>query len=137
MVVGYTAGVFDLLHAGHVNVLKNAKALCDVLIVGVTTDELVAHKNSKCLMAYEDRKAIVESIRYVDAVVPQFDLDKVEAHRRLKFDILFVGDDWFNSASWNDYESRLKEQDVKVIYFPYTKGISSTELKSKLLGFSE
>ncbi|HLW32661.1 MAG TPA: adenylyltransferase/cytidyltransferase family protein [Aequorivita sp.] len=132
MIVGYTTGVFDLLHVGHINLLKNAKALCDVLIVGVTTDELVQYKGTKSLLSFEERIRIVEGIKYVDVVIPQATIDKVEAWRKLKFDVLFVGDDWYEQPSWMDYEANLKENGARIVYFPYTKGISTTDLKKRL-----
>lgn len=133
MIVGYTCGVYDLFHVGHVTLLKNAKTLCDKLIVGLTIDELVNYKKTKCLMSYEERKTIVESCRYVDMVIPQRDHNKIVAYNKLKYDVLFVGDDWYNNENWNDYEKELKEYGVKIVYFPYTKGVSTTSLKQKLL----
>lgn len=130
--VGYTTGVFDLFHVGHLNLLRNSKALCDHLIVGVTTDELVTYKGKHPVISYTDRAAVVEGIRYVDQVIPQDDLDKIAAWRKIKFDVLFVGDDWYNSPSWIDFESKLKEVNVEIIYFPYTKSVSSTKINQVL-----
>lgn len=93
MVIGYAAGVFDLFHIGHLNLLKNARGMCDKLIVGVTTDELVTYKGKTPTIPFEDRKEIVRSIRYVDAVVPQYDMDKLTMCKKLGATILFVGDD--------------------------------------------
>lgn len=135
MIVGYTTGVFDLLHTGHINLLKNAKALCDVLIVGVTTDDLVAYKGTKCLLPFEERSRLVEAIRYVDAVIPQSSIDKCLAWEKLKFDVLFVGDDWYQQPSWVEYEKTLKEHGARVVYFPYTKGVSTTDLKKRLASY--
>lgn len=132
MIIGYTAGVYDLFHVGHLNLLKNAKAMCDKLIVGVTVDELVTYKGKKAMIPYADRAEIVRSIEYVDAVVPQYDMDKVTMCKKLKADILFVGDDWYDTPKWEAYEKELKELGIKIIYFPYTKGISSTQI-SKVL----
>ena len=78
MVVGYTTGVYDLFHIGHLNLLKNAKGLCDKLIVGVTVDELVAYKNKKSVIPFEERIEIVRSIKCVDAAIPQENIDKFE-----------------------------------------------------------
>ena len=83
MIVGYTSGVYDLFHIGHLNLLKNAKSLCDKLIVGVTSDELVAYKNKKAVINHDERMEIVRSIQYVDAVVPQNDMDKFKMWERL------------------------------------------------------
>ena len=132
MVIGYTAGVYDLFHVGHLNLFKNAKGMCDKLIVGVTVDELVSYKGKHALIPFEDRIEIVRSCQYVDAAVPQYDLDKVAACRKLGASILFVGDDWYGTEKWNDWEEELNEEGVKVIYFPYTRGISSTKINAAL-----
>ena len=132
-IIGYTTGVFDLFHAGHLNILKNASSLCDKLIVGVTTDQLVLYKNKKPVIPFQERLEIVRSIKYVDAVVSQPDMDKLKAWKKLKFDILFVGDDWFNDPKWKDIESKFKKVDVRIVYFPYTKGVSSTLINQTLV----
>ena len=131
-VIGYTSGVYDLFHIGHLNLLKNAKGLCDKLIVGVTVDELVAYKKKRAVIPFEERIEIVRSVKYVDAAIPQEDLDKFKMWEKLHFDVLFVGDDWYNSASWNEMEEKFNEVGVRVIYFPYTKGTSSTLINTTL-----
>ena len=131
-IVGYTTGVYDLFHVGHLNLLKNSKALCDKLIVGVTTDELVSYKNKKAVIPHNERMQIIGSIKYVDLVVPQNNMNKEEAWDKLKFDIMFVGDDWYDTPKWNEIEERLKAKGVKIIYFPYTKGVSSTLINDTL-----
>ena len=128
-VIGYTAGVYDMFHIGHLNLLKNAKGMCDKLIVGVTVDELVSYKNKTAIIPFEDRIEIVRSIKYVDVAIPQSNMDKVATCKKLKADYLFVGDDWYETDKWNEYEKELNELGVKVIYFPYTKKISSTKLR--------
>jgi glycerol-3-phosphate cytidylyltransferase len=130
--IGYTSGVYDLFHVGHLNMLRNAKSLCDKLIVGVTTDELVSYKNKKAVIPFHERIEIVRNIKCVDAVVPQEDMDKMKQWDKLKFDVIFVGDDWHNTEKWKDFESDFKEVGVKIVYFPYTKGISSTKLNNIL-----
>ncbi len=132
IVVGYTSGVYDLFHIGHLNLLKNAKGLCDKLIVGVTSDELVAYKNKKAVIPHEERMEIVRNIRHVDAVVPQNDMDKFKMWQRIKFDVMFVGDDWFESKKWQALDEQFKEVGVKIIYFPYTQGTSSTLINQTL-----
>lgn len=132
MIIGYTTGVFDLFHIGHLNLLKNAKSMCDKLIVGVTTDELVQYKGKHPFIPFEDRIEIVRSIKYVDAVVPQYDMDKLLACRKLGASILFVGDDWYGTEKWEKYEEELADEQIKIIYFPYTKGISSTKINNAL-----
>lgn len=131
--IGYTTGVFDMFHIGHLNILKRAKEQCEYLIVGVSTDELVMeYKQKKPVIPYEERKTIVESIRYVDEVVPQTDRDKIEAFKKYKFDAMFVGDDWKGDPLFEQVEKELEKHGSKVIYLPYTKNISSTLLKCVL-----
>lgn len=132
MIIGYTTGVFDLFHAGHVNLLKNAKSFCDKLIVGVTVDDLVQYKGKTPVIPYNDRVKVVESCRYVDVAVPQESMDKLDAHSRYKFDLMFVGDDWYKTDKWSDFEQSLNERGVRIIYFPYTKGVSSTLINRTL-----
>lgn len=132
MVIGYTTGVYDLFHIGHLNLLKNAKAMCDKLIVGVTVDELVQYKGKKAMIPYEDRAEIVRACKYVDAVVPQYDMDKLTACRKLGASFLFVGDDWYGTEKWKKYEEEFKAEGIKIIYFPYTKGVSSTMISEAL-----
>jgi glycerol-3-phosphate cytidylyltransferase len=132
MIVGYTTGVFDLFHIGHLNLLRNARQLCDRLIVGVTTDELVAYKYKKAVIPFSERMEIVRAVRYVDAVIPQETMDKKAAWEKLKFDLLFVGDDWYQTPKWEQLERELTDVGVRVVYFPYTKGTSSTLLNEAL-----
>lgn len=131
-IYGYASGVFDLFHVGHLNLLKNAKSMCDHLIIGVTSDELVSYKGKTAVIPFRERMEIVSSIKYVDTVVGQYDIDKFKAWEKLKFDRLFVGDDWFDSDTWNVYEQKLNEVGVDVVYFPYTIGTSSTIIKDIL-----
>jgi glycerol-3-phosphate cytidylyltransferase len=132
MVIGYTAGVYDLFHIGHLNLLKNAKGMCDKLVVGVTVDELVSYKGKKVMIPFEDRIEIVRSIKYVDAAVPQYNMDKLEACKKLNAQILFVGDDWYGTDKWKAYEKEFEEAGIKIVYFPYTKGTSSTQIRKAL-----
>ncbi len=132
MVIGYTTGVFDLFHIGHLNMLKNAKAMCDKLIVGVTVDELVAYKHKKAVIPFEERMEIVRNIECVDVAVPQTSMDKFEAWKKLGFDIMFVGDDWYGTDKWKDLEKQFSEVGVRILYFPYTKGTSSTLINETL-----
>lgn len=132
MIIGYTAGVYDLFHIGHLNLLKNAKGMCDRLIVGVTTDQLVSYKGKQSLIPFEDRLEIVRSIRYVDAVVPQDDMDKLAMCKKLGATYLFVGDDWYATEKWQKHEKEFGEAGIKIVYFPYTKGVSSTKITQAL-----
>lgn len=131
--VGYTTGVFDMFHIGHLNILKRAKEQCEYLIVGVSTDELVKnYKNKTPIIPFEERAEIVRSLECVDEVVVQTNMDKFEAWRDYKFDVMFHGDDWKNSSMWQKYEKQFKEVGVDIVYFPYTKDTSSTILREKL-----
>ena len=131
-VIGYTTGVFDLFHVGHLNILKRAKEQCDYLVVGVTVDELVAYKGKKAFIPFEERCAIVEAIKYVDKVVPQTSMDKMEAWNNLHFHKMFVGDDWKGTDTWNHWEEEFAKVGVEIVYFPYTAKTSSSELREAL-----
>ena len=127
MILGYTTGVYDLFHIGHLNLLNNAKSLCDKLVVGVSTDELVAeYKKKKTIISFDERYQIIKNIKCVDAAVPQENKDKFKMWEKIKFDILFVGDDWYQTDSWKAAEEQFKAVGVRIVYFPYTKGTSST-----------
>ena len=133
MRIGYTTGVFDMFHVGHLNILRRAKEQCDYLIVGVSTDELVKnYKNKTPIIPFEERKAILEAIKYVDKVIPQENRDKYSAYEKYEFNVMFVGDDWKGNSLFEEVEKKFKEVGVEVVYFPYTKGTSSTILKEKL-----
>lgn len=132
MVIGYTTGVYDLFHVGHLNLLKNAKGMCDKLVVGVTVDELVTYKGKRAMIPFEDRIEIVRSIKYVDAAVPQYDMDKLAACKKLGATMLFVGDDWYGTEKWRQYEQDFAREGIQIIYFPYTKGVSSTIISHTL-----
>lgn len=133
MIIGYTTGVFDLFHIGHLNILKRAKEQCDYLIVGVSTDELVQqYKNKTPVICFEERVEIVKAIRYVDQVVPQENRDKFAAWETYRFDRMFVGDDWKGTPLFNEMEEKFAPLGVEIVYFPYTKGTSSTILKQTL-----
>ena len=131
-IVGYTAGVYDLFHIGHLNLLKNAKSFCDKLIVGVSTDELVSYKYKKPVIPFTERIEIVRQCKYVDLTIPQYKIDKVEIVKKIKANYLFVGDDWFKNKNWKNMEKKLKKIKCKVIYFPYTRGTSSTLINNFL-----
>jgi len=131
--IGYTTGVYDLFHIGHLNVLKRAKLECDYLIVGVTTDELCQSRKGKLpIIPFVERMEIVEHIDFVDEVVPQVNMNKMEAWENLKFDKMFVGDDWKGSDKWNQLEKDFAAVGVEIVYFPYTTHTSSTKLREVL-----
>ena len=132
MKIGYTTGVFDLFHIGHLNLLRKAKEQCDYLIVGVSTDALVSYKHKQAVIPFEERKQIVGAIKYVDEVVAQENMDKMAAWEKLHFDVMFVGDDWKGTPKWEAYERQFREIGVEIVYFPYTKGTSSTLINETL-----
>lgn len=131
-IIGYTTGVFDLFHVGHVEILRKSKSLCDKLIVGVTSDKLVRYKYKKSVIPYKERIKVVSSCKYVDLTVPQNNMNKISAYKRYKFDVMFVGDDWYNTKKWKEIEESFKKFKVKIIYFPYTKTTSSTKINITL-----
>lgn len=129
MIIGYTTGVFDMFHIGHLNILRRAKERCDYLIVGVSTDELVQkEKNKTPVIPYNERSNIVSAIKYVDEVVPQYNKNKLEAWEKYRFDVMFVGDDWKGTPQWNEFEKQFLPLNVGIVYLPHTDGISSTDL---------
>lgn len=132
MTIGYTTGVYDLFHIGHLNLLKNAKGMCDKLVVGVTVDELVSYKGKQAMIPFEDRIEIVRSCKYVDAAVPQYDMDKLAACKKLGATIMFVGDDWYGTEKWQGFERQFVAEGIRIVYFPYTQGTSSTQIRKAL-----
>lgn len=132
-IIGYTTGVFDMFHIGHLNILRRAKEQCDYLIVGVSTDKLVEQDKHKTpIISFDNRCAIVEAIRYVDKVVPQVDKNKFAAWKQLHFDKMFVGSDWKGTPQWEGFEEQFKPYGVEIVYLSHTDGVSSTLLAEKL-----
>lgn len=133
MIIGYTTGVYDMFHIGHLNILKRAKEQCDYLIVGVSTDELVKHdKNKTPIIPFVERCAIVEAIKYVDKVVPQTDKNKFGAWEKYHFNKMFVGSDWKGTPQWARFEEEFAPVGVEIVYLDHTDGISSTILRDRL-----
>lgn len=131
--IGYTTGVYDMFHIGHLNILKRAKEQCEYLIVGVSTDELVKNYKGKTpVISYDERSAIVKSIKYVDRVVPQTTMDKMAAWKELHFDVMFHGSDWKGSEMYNKLIQQFHEVGVEVVFLPHTEGVSSTLLSEVL-----
>lgn len=124
--VVYTSGTFDMLHFNHLKMIEYARALGDILIVGVNTDELVASYKSQPIIPFEERLALMKAIKGPDIVIPQKSLDHTDKVKKLHFDVFVVGDDWTGKY---DY---LQEQGVDVVYFPYGDGISSSSLKKRI-----
>lgn len=128
-VIGYTTGVYDLFHIGHLNIIRRSREQCDRLVVGVSTDELVeSYKGHRPIIPFAERMEIVKAIKFVDEVVAQESMDKFEAWQRLRFHKLFHGSDWKGSKMYNEVEDKLRAVGVEVVYFPCTTGTSSTLL---------
>ena len=132
--IGYTDGVYDLFHVGHLNMIETAKRQCEYLIVGVHSDEVVRqYKHCYPIIPEAERARIVGAMKGVDKVVINDVRDKLILLERYCFDVVFIGDDWKGTERWNNFEKVLKERNVDVIYVPYTKGISTTDIKEKIL----
>ena len=130
--IGYTTGVFDMFHIGHLNILRRAKEQCDYLIVGVSTDEVVqTYKHKTPVISYAERSAIVGAIKYVDEVVPQTSMNKMDAFEKYKFNALFHGSDWQGSEMYNKIIADFASVGVDVVFLPHTEGISSTLIREK------
>lgn len=134
LIIGYTSGVYDLLHIGHINLLRNAKSMCDKLVVGVSTDKLVKkYKNKMPVIPFNNRIEMIKSIKYVDAVIPQEDMDKLKICKKINASVVFVGDDWYGTEKWTKIENQLNKNGIRVIYLPYTKDVSSTKIINKII----
>lgn len=132
-IIGYTAGAYDMFHIGHLNLLRKAKENCDYLIVGINSDELIKkYKHKETIIPENERMEIVKAIKFVDEVVLINNRDKLDAYNKYKFNRLIVGDDWKGSQDYQIAEEELRKFNVKVIYLPYTKNISSTILREAL-----
>lgn len=130
MIVGYTSGVFDLFHVGHLNLLQKAKANCDFLVVAVCSDELVMKlKNKKPIIPLTDRLRIVGALKCVDRVIIKFSDDEFLLARSVDANVIFKGSDWKGTGKWVELGKKFKKMGIKVRFFPYTKGISSTKLR--------
>lgn len=131
--VGYTTGVFDMFHIGHLNILKRAKEQCEYLIVGVTTDELCAlNKGKKPVICEADRVEIIKAIRYVDHVVLQKNMDKATMVQAFGANAVFVGSDWRGTPAWDQYEKEFASMGCETVYLSHTEGISSSVLRERL-----
>ena len=121
-VTGYTTGTFDVLHRGHIALLRHIRGRCDFLIVGLTTDTTAVRQKRKTLLPWEDRKEVLQALRYVDAVVAHDGESKTDAWNKLKFDVLFIGDDYYRAAEYDGFKA------TPVVYHPRTPAVSSREL---------
>lgn len=132
-IIGFTDGVFDMFHIGHLNMIRRVKSMCDYLIVGVHSDEIVNnYKHRKTIINENDRREIVGAIREVDKAVINYTRDKIELWNLYHFDVIFIGDDWKGTERWNKFEKELSKYGVSVEYIPYTKGVSTTQIRNKL-----
>ncbi|KAA6326553.1 Glycerol-3-phosphate cytidylyltransferase [termite gut metagenome] len=128
--IGFITGVFGLFHIGHLNILRQSHKYCDYLIVACAVDEFVKNKKGKYpFIPFGERIQILEAIKYIDKVVPQIQNNKLEMWKKFQFNIIFVGDDWKGTQEWNEYEEAFPKIGVELIYFPYTRGISSSQLR--------
>lgn len=131
LTIGYLSGTFDLFHIGHLNLLKRAKQFCDYLVVGIHKD--ASHKGKQTFIPFEERKEIVKNIKYVDKVIESEKEDSdVYTKGIVKYDKLFVGSDYRGTERFNRYEEYFKDKGVEIVYFPYTQGTSSSQLRDAL-----
>ena len=131
--IGYTQGVYDMFHIGHLNLLNHAKQYCDVLIVGINSDNLVKeYKNKTPIIPEEERRAIVENIKAVDSCIIVDTLDKCKILEQVHFDAIFIGGDWKGNPRWVKTEEDLNALGVDVVFLPHTDGISSTMLRDEI-----
>lgn len=130
--IGYTQGVYDMFHIGHLNLINRAKEQCDYLVVGVNSDELVkSYKHKDTVIKAEDRAEIVRNIKAVDKCIIVETLDKLETLHQVQFNAIFIGDDWYGNPRWMQTKEQLARYGVDVVFLPHTDGISSTGLKPK------
>lgn len=133
--VGYTAGVFDLFHVGHLNLIERCKEMCDYLIIGVCDDDYVRNiKKKEPVIEENDRVRILNALKAVDeAVLVNYEItdNKMLALDKFKFDVLFSGDDWKGSERYIKTEEQFAKVGVAIEYLPYTKGVSTTGIKEK------
>ncbi len=135
-IIGYTQGTYDMFHIGHLNLIKNAKKHCDYLVVGINTDELVeSYKNKRPIIPLAERVEIVRAIKYVDEVIVTKTLDKKEIWESVRFDEIYIGDDWKGNERWEATRKEMEELGAKLVFLPYTKDTSSTILREKLEKF--
>lgn len=134
--IGFTAGAFDMFHIGHLNLINNARKHCDYLIVGVNSDELIQeYKKKGAIIPFEERFAIVSSIKGVDKAIRIDSLDKEPTWKVTPYHLLFIGSDWKGNERWLKTEQQMAAYGVKVIYLPYTEGTNSSLIREKLLAY--
>lgn len=130
--IGYTQGVYDMFHIGHLNLINHAKEQCDYLIVGVNSDALVdRYKHKQTVIHESERAEIVRNIKAVDECVIIDTLDKLYSYQLFHYDAIFIGDDWKGNERWQKTEEMFKPFGVEVVYLPHTKGVSSSQLRNE------
>ena len=135
-VIGYTQGTFDMFHIGHLNLIKNAKRHCDYLVVGINADDLVeSYKHKRPIIPLAERAEIVRAIKYVDEVIVTNTLDKKTIWETVRFDEIYIGDDWKGNDRWEKTRHEMEVLGAKLVFLPYTKDTSSTLLREKLKNF--
>ena len=131
--IGYTQGVFDMFHIGHLAIINRAADMCEKLIVGVNSDALVKeYKKKTPVIREEDRAEIIRNLKSVDVAEIVSTLDKIELWNKYHFDAVFIGDDWKGNERWQQTEKTLAEVGAQVVYLPHTEGISSTMLRVEI-----
>ena len=134
--VGYTAGVFDLFHVGHLNLIERCKEMCDYLIIGVCDDDYVRNiKKKEPVIKEDDRVRILNALKAVDeAVLVNYEItdNKMLALDKFKFDVLFSGDDWKGTERYLKTEEQFAKVGVAIEYLPYTHGVSSSQIKETM-----
>lgn len=135
-IIGYTQGTYDMFHIGHLNLIRNAKRRCDYLIVGVNDDGLVEqYKNKRPIVPLDERVEIVRAIKYVDEVIVTKTLDKKTVWEKIRFDEIYIGDDWKGNTRWEQTGKEMEALGAKLVFLPYTRDTSSTMLREKLKDF--
>lgn len=128
--IGYTQGVYDMFHIGHLNIINRAKEQCEHLIVGVNSDALVeSYKHKETVIKEQDRAEIVRNLKAVDECIIVETLDKLDLSKELHFEAIFIGDDWYGNPRWMQTKEDLAKIGVDVVFLPHTKGVSSTMLR--------
>lgn len=136
--IGFICGFFDILHDGHIEILRKAKENCNYLIVAVGTDDfMMIRKKRQSVLTYDQRVKIVNAIKYVDLVVPETDLDKISAYHKYHFDVMFAGDDHLTEPIYIEATKTLKNMGVDTIYIPRCIDVSSTSIRNKIIDLNK
>lgn len=131
--IGYTQGVYDMFHIGHLNLINRAKELCEYLVVGVNSDNLVkAYKHKDTVIKENDRADIIRNLKAVDECIIVDTLDKMQINEQIHFDAIFIGSDWYGNPRWMQTKEDLSKIGVEVVFLPHTEGVSSTMLREQI-----